>query len=98
MKFIIEHLSKQFGPKEVLRDIDFTFEAGRIYGLLGRNGAGKTTLFNCLNRDIKADGGSFWLEEHGPAPGGGPGGSGLCALHSHGAGISDGPGVSEIFY
>lgn len=65
MKFIIEHLSKQFGPKEVLRDIDFTFEAGRIYGLLGRNGAGKTTLFNCLNRDIKADGGSFWLEEAG---------------------------------
>lgn len=65
MKFIIEHLSKQFGPKEVLRDIDFTFEAGRIYGLLGRNGAGKTTLFNCLNRDIKADGGSFWLEEGG---------------------------------
>ena len=66
MKFIIEHLSKQFGPKEVLRDIDFTFEAGRIYGLLGRNGAGKTTLFNCLNRDLKADGGSFWLEEGGP--------------------------------
>ena len=65
MKFIIEHLSKQFGPKEVLRDINFTFEAGRIYGLLGRNGAGKTTLFNCLNRDIKADGGSFWLEEQG---------------------------------
>ena len=59
MKFIIEHLSKQFDKKEVLRDIDFTFESGKIYGLLGRNGAGKTTLFNCLNRDIKADGGKF---------------------------------------
>ena len=65
MKFIIEHLSKCFEQKEVLRDIDFTFEEGRIYGLLGRNGAGKTTLFNCLNRDIKADGGSFCLEENG---------------------------------
>ena len=54
MKFIIEHLSKCFEQKEVLKDIDFTFEEGRIYGLLGRNGAGKTTLFNCLNRDIKA--------------------------------------------
>ena len=63
MNFVIEHLSKSFGPKEVLRDIDFTFEAGRIYGLLGRNGAGKTTLFNCLNRDINADAGSFYLEE-----------------------------------
>ena len=59
MKFIIEHLSKNFEKKEVLRDIDFTFEEDKIYGLLGRNGAGKTTLFNCMNEDVKADGGSF---------------------------------------
>ena len=65
MKFVIEHLSKHFEQKEVLNDIDFTFEEGKIYGLLGRNGAGKTTLFNCLNRDIKADGGAFFLEENG---------------------------------
>lgn len=63
MKFIIEHLSKSFEKKEVLKDISFTFESGKIYGLLGRNGAGKTTLFNCLNRDIRADGGSFYLED-----------------------------------
>lgn len=61
MNFVIEHLSKRFEKKEVLRDIDFTFESGKIYGLLGRNGAGKTTLFNCLNRDIKADAGRFYF-------------------------------------
>lgn len=65
VRFIIEHLSKNFDKKQVLKDIDFTFEAGKIYGLLGRNGAGKTTLFNCLNRDLKADGGSFYLEADG---------------------------------
>ena len=65
MKFIIEHLSKHFGTKQVLRDVDFAFDEGKIYGLLGRNGAGKTTLFNCLNSDIKADGGSFYFEENG---------------------------------
>ena len=65
MKFIIEHLSKKFEDKQVLKDIDFTFEEGKIYGLLGRNGAGKTTLFNCLNRDIKLDGGDFFLEVDG---------------------------------
>ncbi len=65
MNFVIEHLSKHFEKKEVLRDISFTFESGKIYGLLGRNGAGKTTLFNCINRDIKAEGGSFWLEDNG---------------------------------
>lgn len=65
MRFIIEHLSKRFEKKEVLRDISFSFEEGKIYGLLGRNGAGKTTLFNCINRDIKADAGTFCLEEGG---------------------------------
>lgn len=65
MRFIIEHLAKRYEQKEVLKDIDFTFQEGKIYGLLGRNGAGKTTLFNCLNRDIKADGGTFSLEENG---------------------------------
>lgn len=45
VKFVIEHLSKRYEKKEVLRDVDFSFESGRIYGLLGRNGAGKTTLF-----------------------------------------------------
>ena len=65
MKCIMEHLSKSYGKKEVLRDITFAFEAGKIYGLLGRNGAGKTTLFNCVNRDIPADGGSCELEDQG---------------------------------
>lgn len=65
MQLIIQHLSKSFEKKEVLRDINFTFESGKIYGLLGRNGAGKTTFFNCLNRDIRVDGGSFLLEENG---------------------------------
>ena len=65
MRFLIEHLQKSYGKKQVLRDVDFAFESGKIYGLLGRNGAGKTTLFNCLNHDIKSDAGAFWLEEDG---------------------------------
>lgn len=63
MKFVMEHLSKGFEKKEVLRDINFTFEEGKIYGLLGRNGAGKTTLFNCVNRDLKLDSGNFYIKD-----------------------------------
>ena len=63
MKFIMEHVSKRYGEKQVLRDVDFAFECGKIYGLLGRNGAGKTTLFNCVNGDIKADSGNFFIIE-----------------------------------
>lgn len=64
VKFVIEHLSKCFEHKEVLKDINFTFDEGKIYGLLGRNGAGKTTLFNCINRDLKMDSGRFYLQEN----------------------------------
>ena len=63
MKLKIEHLQKRFDTKDVLKDVTFTFEPGKIYGLLGRNGAGKTTLFNCLNQDISVDGGRFYLED-----------------------------------
>ena len=41
MKLIIKDLKKKFEQKEVLRDINFEFEKGKIYGLLGRNGARK---------------------------------------------------------
>lgn len=63
MKLEIVNLCKNYGKKEVLRNIDFTFEEGKIYGLLGRNGAGKTTFFNSLNNDITITDGSFYLED-----------------------------------
>ena len=65
MKLIIKNLKKNFEKKEVLKDINFEFEKGKIYGLLGRNGAGKTTLFNCLNEDLDIDSGEFYLEDNG---------------------------------
>lgn len=36
------------GISNVLDDVTFKVEKGKIYCLLGINGAGKTTLFNCL--------------------------------------------------
>ena len=63
MKLVIENLNKSFDKKEVLKNINFTFENGKIYGLLGRNGAGKTTFFNCLNEDLKCDSGEFYLSD-----------------------------------
>ena len=65
MKLVIKSLKKSFEKKEVLKDINFEFKKGKIYGLLGRNGAGKTTLFNCLNEDLEIDGGEFYIDEDG---------------------------------
>ena len=62
MKLEVSGLSKSFGEKKIL-DIDFSFESGKIYGLIGRNGAGKTTFFNSINRDIDIDSGKFYLDD-----------------------------------
>jgi len=63
MKLIVKNIKKNFDKKEVLKNLNFTFEQGKIYGLLGRNGAGKTTFFNCLNEDLKIDDGEFYIED-----------------------------------
>lgn len=65
MEFVMEGLCKHFDDKKVLQNTAFRFESGNIYGLLGRNGAGKTTLFNCINGDIRTDGGRFFIVENG---------------------------------
>lgn len=69
MKLQISEMKKKYGTKEVLTDCSFTFEKGKIYGLLGRNGAGKTTLFNCLTDEVTPDGGNAVLvDESGESP------------------------------
>ncbi len=66
MELEIINLSKSYATNEVLRNIDFTFTSGKIYGLIGRNGAGKTTFFNALNEDIDINSGYFYLtDEYG---------------------------------
>ena len=37
----IQHLSKQFGSHQVLRDLNFQVPEHSVYGFLGQNGAGK---------------------------------------------------------
>ena len=64
MKLVVKNLKKSFEKKEVLKNINFEFEKGKIYGLLGRNGAGKTTFFNCLNEDIDINEGEFYIEDN----------------------------------
>ncbi len=44
----LENISKKYGQKQVLQNINFSFEPGLVYGIVGKNGAGKSTLFRCL--------------------------------------------------
>src|SRR5277367_4306547 len=44
----VEHLSKAYGDKQVIRDFTASITRGERIALMGRNGAGKTTLVNAL--------------------------------------------------
>ena len=43
----------------ILKDIDFTFEKGNIYGMVAINGSGKTTLFRAISRLISVNSGQI---------------------------------------
>lgn len=53
----VTNVSKSYGKKQVLYDINLKFENG-IYGLLGPNGAGKTTLIHIITGLISPNGGT----------------------------------------
>jgi putative ABC transport system ATP-binding protein len=46
----LENLSYSYdGKKQILRDINYSFEKGKVYGIVGKSGAGKTTLLSLLS-------------------------------------------------
>lgn len=57
----VEKITKRFGNKTALNQIQFNVEKGEIFGFLGPSGAGKTTLINILTGQLKADEGMTQL-------------------------------------
>lgn len=58
------NLTKQFNGIDVLRNFNFTIEAGEIVTLVGKSGTGKTTLMRVLNQLEKADNGTIAIDEN----------------------------------
>lgn len=55
-------VSKSYGDRTVLKDINLTIPRGRIIGLLGKNGAGKTTLIKLANDLLQPTSGEVLVE------------------------------------
>lgn len=44
----IEHLTKNYGDKKAVDNLDLHIQAGEIHGFIGHNGAGKTTTLKSI--------------------------------------------------
>jgi phospholipid/cholesterol/gamma-HCH transport system ATP-binding protein len=53
----VKHLSKYFDTKQVLKDVDATFEKGKVNLIIGKSGSGKTVLLKSLIGLLPVDGG-----------------------------------------
>ncbi len=53
---IVERLSKSYGDKLILDDINFTIHRGDKVAFVGKNGEGKTTLVKCIMQQVEFSG------------------------------------------
>src|SRR5690606_39153325 len=60
----VEGLSKSFGDRLLIDNLNFKLPPGGIVGIIGPNGAGKTTLFKMLTGQEKPDAGSVTVAEN----------------------------------
>ncbi len=49
----LKNVSKFFGKKKVIDEVSYTFEAGKVYGIVGVNGCGKSVLFKMISGLMK---------------------------------------------
>lgn len=58
MKIEVKNVSKVIKKDEILRDINYDFESGKVYGIHGINGSGKTMLLRVISGLVKPTAGS----------------------------------------
>lgn len=56
------NVRKSFGPKEVLKDVSFDVEDGKVSFIIGQSGVGKSVLIKHLVGLLYPDGGEIWLD------------------------------------
>ncbi len=58
----VEHLYKNFGQLEVLKDISVNIKKGEVIAIIGPSGSGKSTFLRCLNLLEEPTGGAIYIK------------------------------------
>jgi ABC-type bacteriocin/lantibiotic exporter with double-glycine peptidase domain len=59
----VQNLTKSYGRKQIVRNLNFHLEKNKCFGLLGTNGAGKSTTFRMLTKYSFFDKGNITISE-----------------------------------
>ena len=57
----IENLTKKYGDKSAIDNLNLEVQDGEIFGFIGHNGAGKTTTINCMVGILEFDNGNIYI-------------------------------------
>ncbi len=58
---MLKNVSLKIKKTEILKNLNITFEQGKIHGLIGRNGSGKTMLMKCICGFVKPTNGEIFV-------------------------------------
>ncbi len=67
MKIILENIGRRFNQEWIFKGINYTFESGQSYAVLGANGSGKSTLLQILAGSLSTSEGKITYQDGGSA-------------------------------
>jgi len=65
MKINLEHIGRRFNREWIFRDVNYVFETGSSYAILGANGAGKSTILQLISGSLSSSEGTISYSKDG---------------------------------
>ena len=65
MNISLQNIGRRFNREWIFKGVDYTFEQGNSYAILGANGSGKSTLLQVLNGSLAPSTGKLAFEDGG---------------------------------
>ena len=65
MKINLEHIGRRFNREWIFRDVNYVFESGSSYAILGANGAGKSTILQVISGSLSSSEGTITYSKGG---------------------------------
>lgn len=62
-KITFDNVSYKYGDQPIIRNANYSFERGKVYGIIGKSGSGKSTLAKLIVRFLNPDKGNIYIND-----------------------------------